>query len=120
MRSRCACWGISATASSAVSVDSDRARRPRPTSAGGVVDLNRNFGGADARWSWQGLLADQPMTWVVGVAYDRQNELRRGYNNFIGSDSGRAGGVAPRTRTTSSTTSTSMRRGPGTSRRCGR
>jgi iron complex outermembrane recepter protein len=55
-----------------------------PTSAGGVVDLNRNFGGADARWSWQGSLADQPVTWVIGASYDRQNELRRGYNNFIG------------------------------------
>ena len=56
-----------------------------PNSAGGVVDLNRRFGGADARWSWKGALADQPMTWVVGLSYDRQNELRRGYNNFIGS-----------------------------------
>jgi iron complex outermembrane receptor protein len=55
-----------------------------PTSAGGVVDLNRQFGGADARWSWKGLLAGQPLSWVVGLSYDRQNELRRGYNNFIG------------------------------------
>jgi len=55
-----------------------------PTSSGAVVDLNRDFGGADGRWSWKGLLADRPMTWVVGLSYDRQNELRRGYNNFIG------------------------------------
>jgi iron complex outermembrane recepter protein len=55
-----------------------------PTSSGAVVDLNRQFGGADARWSWKGLLADRPMTWVVGMSFDRQNELRRGYNNFIG------------------------------------
>jgi iron complex outermembrane receptor protein len=55
-----------------------------PGSSGGVVDLNRNFGGADARWSWQGLLADQPITWVMGAAYDRQNEHRRGYNNYLG------------------------------------
>jgi iron complex outermembrane receptor protein len=54
------------------------------TSAGGVVDLNRQFGGADARWSWKGMLADRPMSWVAGLSYDRQNELRRGYNNFIG------------------------------------
>jgi iron complex outermembrane recepter protein len=57
-------------------------------SSGGVVDLNRNYGGADARWSWAGTLADQPITWVVGSSYDRQNELRRGYNNFIGTDYG--------------------------------
>ena len=55
-----------------------------PTSSGGVVALNREFGGADVRWTWQGTLADRPMSWVAGVAYDRQNELRRGYNNFIG------------------------------------
>ena len=52
------------------------------------MDLNRNFGGADARWSWAGTLAGQPITWVVGSSYDRQNELRRGYNNFIGTDYG--------------------------------
>jgi iron complex outermembrane recepter protein len=58
------------------------------TSAGGVVDLNRKFGGADARWSWRGELAGRPLTWVVGASYDRQNELRRGYNNFIGTTLG--------------------------------
>jgi len=58
------------------------------------VDLNRNFGGADARWSWQGTLADQPITWVMGASYDRQNELRRGYNNFLGNVSRRARGIA--------------------------
>lgn len=55
------------------------------TSAGGVIDLDRAFGGADARWSVSTSLAGQPFTTVVGVAYDYQNELRRGYNNFIGS-----------------------------------
>jgi iron complex outermembrane receptor protein len=54
------------------------------TSPGAVVDLNRQYGGADARWSWQGELLDRPLNWVVGLSYDRQNELRRGYNNFIG------------------------------------
>jgi iron complex outermembrane recepter protein len=64
-----------------------------PTSAGGVVDLNRNYGGADVRWSWQGVLAGQPLTWVMGAAYDRQNELRRGYNNFVGSTLGVQGAL---------------------------
>ena len=53
-------------------------------SAGGVVALNRQYGGADARWSWKGDLIERPMSWVVGVSYDNQNELRRGYNNFLG------------------------------------
>jgi iron complex outermembrane recepter protein len=64
-----------------------------PTSSGGVVDLNRNFGGADARWSWHGALAGQPVTWVMGASYDRQNELRRGYNNFIGNVRGVQGAL---------------------------
>jgi iron complex outermembrane recepter protein len=59
-----------------------------PTSAGAVIDLNRRFGGGDARWSWHGALLDRPLSWVVGVSYDRQNELRRGYNNFVGSTLG--------------------------------
>ncbi|HEX5461622.1 MAG TPA: TonB-dependent receptor [Steroidobacteraceae bacterium] len=54
------------------------------TSAGGVVDLDRQFGGTDARWSWQGPLAGRPLSWVVGVSYDTQNELRRGHDNFVG------------------------------------
>jgi iron complex outermembrane receptor protein len=60
------------------------ATQAAPGSAGGVVGLNRQYGGADARWSWKGDLLDRPMNWVVGVSYDNQNELRRGYNNFVG------------------------------------
>src|SRR3954451_10961930 len=60
------------------------ASQAAPGSAGGVVGLNRQYGGADARWSWKGDLFDRPMSWVVGVSYDNQNELRRGYNNFVG------------------------------------
>ena len=63
------------------------------TSAGGVVDLNRKFGGGDARWSWQGALLDRPLSWVAGVSYDRQNELRRGYNNFVGTTLGVKGAL---------------------------
>jgi iron complex outermembrane recepter protein len=58
-------------------------QRP-PTSSGGVVDLDRDFGGSDVRWSWQTELAGRPFTWVTGVSYDWQNELRRGYDNYVG------------------------------------
>ncbi len=57
-------------------------------SSGGVVDLDRDFGGGDARWAWQSELAGRPFSWVVGTSYDRQNELRRGYNNYIGTTLG--------------------------------
>lgn len=58
------------------------------TSAGGVIDLAREYAGGDARWSWEGSLGDKPVSVVAGVAYDRQNERRRGYNNFIGTTLG--------------------------------
>ena len=54
------------------------------TSSGGVVDLHRDFGGGDARWTWQGPFAGRPASWVAGVSYDTQNERRRGYDNFVG------------------------------------
>ena len=54
-----------------------------PGSAGGVVDLDRDFGGGDARWAWKSELLGQPFSWVAGLSYDRQNELRRGYNNYV-------------------------------------
>jgi iron complex outermembrane receptor protein len=54
------------------------------TSSGGVVDLDRTFGGADVHWSLDSQLAGRAFTWVVGMAYDYQDELRRGYNNYIG------------------------------------
>jgi iron complex outermembrane recepter protein len=63
------------------------------TSAGGVVDLDRKFGGGDVRWSWRGELAGRPLSWVAGVAYDRQNELRQGYNNFVGTVTGVKGAL---------------------------
>ena len=68
------------------------AQKP-PTSSGGVVDLDRDFGGGDARWTWQGPLVGRPLSWVAGVSYDSQNELRRGYNNFAGGALGIVGAL---------------------------
>ncbi|MGH8318199.1 MAG: TonB-dependent receptor family protein [Steroidobacteraceae bacterium] len=56
-----------------------------PTSSGAVVSLDRGFGGGDTRWTWQGPLAGRPLSWIAGLSFDTQNELRRGYNNFSGS-----------------------------------
>lgn len=64
-----------------------------PTSSGGVIDLDRQFGGSDARWTWKGPLLGRPLSWVVGVSYDTQNELRRGYDNFAGSTLGVQGAL---------------------------
>jgi iron complex outermembrane recepter protein len=68
------------------------AQKP-PTSSGGVVDLDRGFGGGDARWTLRSDLAGGPLSWVVGVSYDTQDELRRGYNNFVGAELGVIGAL---------------------------
>jgi len=54
-----------------------------PLSAGGVVDLDNEYGGGDARWTWAGTLAGQPVELTVGASYDSQHQHRRGYENFI-------------------------------------
>jgi len=53
-----------------------------PTSSGGVVNLDRDFGGGGARLIWKRLF-DQPLTLNVGADYARQQEHRQGFvNNF--------------------------------------
>jgi len=64
------------------------ATQARPTSPGGVIDLDGSYGGTDARWTWHGGFAQRPLTVTAGIAYDVQNQHRRGYNNFVGSTLG--------------------------------
>jgi iron complex outermembrane receptor protein len=52
--------------------------------SGGVVDLDGDYRGADLRWSWDGDLAGRPLEVTVGGNYDLQEQLRRGYENFLG------------------------------------
>ncbi len=52
------------------------------TSPGGVIDLDRDYGGINARWRMDREWGTGRMTASVGVASDRQNEWRRGFNNF--------------------------------------
>jgi len=60
----------------------------RPTSPGGVIDLDGNYGGLDARWSWRTALAQRPFELTAGISYDRQDVHRFGYNNFSGTQLG--------------------------------
>lgn len=55
-----------------------------PTSSGGVVSLDRDFGGTDLRWVHKTQLSSAPFTLTAGIDYDRMNELRRGYVNNDG------------------------------------
>ncbi|MNX43061.1 Pesticin receptor precursor [compost metagenome] len=55
-----------------------------PTQAGGVIDLSRQYGGADVRWTSELDVAGRPLTLVGGIAYDAMREDRKGYQNFTG------------------------------------
>jgi iron complex outermembrane recepter protein len=59
-----------------------------PSSAGGVIDLDSNFGGTDMRWTYIGELAQRRFEIAAGISYDRQNQQRRGFENFVGSQLG--------------------------------
>lgn len=48
--------------------------------AGGVIDFDRDYYGADFRWTGKALLPNT--TLVAGVALDRMTEDRKGYNNY--------------------------------------
>ena len=53
------------------------------TSSGGVVDLDRDYGGFGARLIWKGSAAGRPLTLNVGADVARQKEHRQGFvNNF--------------------------------------
>ena len=64
-----------------------------PLSSGGVVDLATIYGGVDARWSWRGTWLGRPLRFTAGVNADRENQHRRGFENFIDAPSGITQGV---------------------------
>ncbi|WP_425584055.1 TonB-dependent receptor family protein [Variovorax defluvii] len=75
------------------------AAQANPLHAGGVIDLARDYGGLDLRWSARLALADRPFDLVTGLAYDSLRERRRGFENFYGSTAApRALGVQGRLR----------------------
>jgi iron complex outermembrane recepter protein len=57
------------------------------TSAGGVPDLDRDYGGVGARIVWRGQALSRPLMVTFGADVDRQRELRKGFVN----DNGRLG-----------------------------
>jgi iron complex outermembrane receptor protein len=52
-----------------------------PTHAGGVIDLDRSYGGMDLRWTTRTELAGRPLDLLGGLAVDLLDEQRRGYEN---------------------------------------
>ena len=60
------------------------AAQANPLHSGGVVDLDGEYGGTDMRWIWKGALASRPFEIAAGLSYDRQNQGRQGFENFVG------------------------------------
>ncbi|MEP6939059.1 MAG: TonB-dependent receptor [Rudaea sp.] len=69
------------------------ATQVRPTSPGGVIDLAGNFAGGDARWTSHAQLSDRPFDITGGVSYDSQQQDRRGFNNYVGTQLGVVGAL---------------------------
>jgi iron complex outermembrane receptor protein len=64
------------------------AAQANPLNSGGVIDLDNDYGGVDARWSWQGEVAARPFEVTVGANADHQRQHRQGFENFVGSTLG--------------------------------
>jgi iron complex outermembrane receptor protein len=54
------------------------------THSGGVVDLDRGYGGVGLRWTRVTELASAPVTTSIGLDYDRMGERRKGFINNNG------------------------------------
>jgi len=57
-------------------------------SSGGVIDLDRDYWGWNARWRHEGDWQRGRLSLSAGVASDDQSDRRKGYENFIGSTLG--------------------------------
>ena len=54
------------------------------TSSGGVVDLDRRFGGVGVQWRHSGEAVGKPYNVTIGLDYDRMSEQRQGFVNNNG------------------------------------
>jgi iron complex outermembrane receptor protein len=57
-----------------------------PADPGGVIALNRFFGGTDVHVTDQHSLFGGPLQTTAGLSYDNLEEHREGYTNFIGDE----------------------------------
>src|SRR5258706_4482278 len=64
------------------------ATQAAPTHSGGVVDLDRDYGGASLRLTRETRLLGQPFTLTLGGEYERMVERRKGFINNNGGIAG--------------------------------
>ena len=67
------------------------ATQAAPGHAGGVIDMSRDYAGLDARWTGKFSDAPVPVTVTAGLALDRMDEDRQGYNNYVGNPAAQLG-----------------------------
>ncbi|MDP1613277.1 MAG: TonB-dependent receptor [Sulfuritalea sp.] len=63
------------------------------THPGGVIDLTRDYWGLDARWTHRGALAGKPLITSAGLSHEDLDEARKGFQNFIGAQTGVLGAL---------------------------
>ncbi len=59
-----------------------------PRHAGGVIDFERSYAGASARWIARNRVAGGRLTTTFGADYERSVDERQGFENFIGTTLG--------------------------------
>jgi iron complex outermembrane recepter protein len=64
-----------------------------PLHPGGVIGLERRYAGTDLRWTGKTELAGGSLDLVAGMAYDRLQEHRQGWQNFVGGTLGVQGAL---------------------------
>lgn len=64
-----------------------------PTHPGGVIDLGRTYYGTDLHVTDHRSVLDMPLQLTAGVSYDKLDEARRGFLNFIGDELGVEGAL---------------------------
>jgi iron complex outermembrane receptor protein len=69
------------------------AAQAAPTSGGGAIDLDRDYGGIDLRWRWTGQWLARPFTLTAGIERETSDEARRGFENFVGDTLGVRGAL---------------------------
>ena len=64
-----------------------------PRHSGGVVDFDRSFHGLGARWIHTLMAGPGELTLTGGIDYDRSEDARKGFQNFIGTTLGVKGAL---------------------------
>ena len=59
-------------------------QRGNPLQGGGALTLERRDLGFDARWQWNARPAGHDLMMTMGIDHEVSDEVRRGYENFVG------------------------------------